>query len=158
MVILSGCDFISPSTKAACPIQVCFWFWLEWDTTALTQRFFQPLANSPWMHHPPLCHPERSPGTCSAPRLPHKGLRSVSSPTESSSRAERLTDGSRDTERVARSRRTPAVLILSMLLGVFSHRARTGRPARVFSGAENQGPALDHPMRIAVNPIVGFGG
>ena len=36
-------------------------------------------------HHPPLCHPERSRGICGVPRLPHKGFRSVSSPTESSS-------------------------------------------------------------------------
>src|ERR1700723_495988 len=36
-------------------------------------------------HYSPLCHPERSRGICGAPRLPHKGLRSVSSPTESSS-------------------------------------------------------------------------
>jgi hypothetical protein len=31
-------------------------------------------------HHPQLVIPERSRGICSAPRLPHKGLRSVSSP------------------------------------------------------------------------------
>jgi hypothetical protein len=43
-------------------------------------------------HYSPLCHPacpgvpwERSRGICSAPRLPHKGFRSVSSPTDSSS-------------------------------------------------------------------------
>src|SRR5580658_1877058 len=42
-----------------------------------------------WKCHPPLCHPERSRGICGAPRLPHKGLRSVSSPTESSSRLSR---------------------------------------------------------------------
>jgi hypothetical protein len=32
-----------------------------------------------------FCHPERSRGICGAPLLPHKGLRSVSSPTDSSS-------------------------------------------------------------------------
>src|ERR1700685_2681229 len=43
----------------------------------------------------------------------------VKIPTESSSCAERLTDRSRDTAFVARSRRTSAVLILPMLLGAF---------------------------------------
>ena len=33
--------------------------------------------------HHPLCHPERSRGICSAPRLPHKGVRFVSSHADS---------------------------------------------------------------------------
>jgi hypothetical protein len=36
-----------------------------------------------WKCHPHLCHPERSRGTCGAPRLPHKGLGFVSSHTDS---------------------------------------------------------------------------
>jgi hypothetical protein len=32
-------------------------------------QFFQPLANSPWKRPSPLCHPERSRGTCCAPFL-----------------------------------------------------------------------------------------
>jgi len=62
----------------------------------------------------------------------------VNTPTESSSWAERLTDWSRDTALVARSRRTSAVPILPILLGAFQpprlHRAGS---LRLFSGAEN---------------------
>ena len=56
--------------------------------------------------------PKRSRATCGAPRLPHKGLRSVSSPTESSSclprlavGAKRLADLSLNRGLTARSRR-----------------------------------------------------
>ena len=41
------------------------------------------LTVPPKSHYSPLCHPEGRRGICSAPRLPHKGPRSVSSPTES---------------------------------------------------------------------------
>ena len=38
-------------------------------TAVPTLQPFQPLANSPWKRPSPLCHPERSRGTCSAPFL-----------------------------------------------------------------------------------------
>jgi hypothetical protein len=49
---------------------------------------------------------------------------------------------------VARSRRTPAALILPILLGAFHHRCLYGAdPPRSFLGAENQEPA-----RILLGP------
>ena len=41
--------------------------------------------------------------------------------------SQRLTDLSRNTMLAARSRRTPAVLTLPMVLGAFRHRGRTGQ-------------------------------
>jgi hypothetical protein len=71
-------------TKAGCPIQAAFW--LEWDNRSQgTSRFFYPsnLTAPNKSHRPPLVIPPVP--ACSAPRLPHKDLRSLSSPTQSSS-------------------------------------------------------------------------
>jgi hypothetical protein len=71
----------SPLCHPACP-------GVPWNRSKVERLFlFCPsdLTTPNKSHYSPLCHPERSRGICGAPRLPHKGLRSVSSSTESSS-------------------------------------------------------------------------
>jgi hypothetical protein len=73
-------------TKFRFVLSLAVEFWMEeLLLRALRTALSIPLADSCWKRRPKPCHPERSERTCIAPRLPHKGLRSVSSATESSS-------------------------------------------------------------------------